>query len=343
MGDAGVTGRKIIVDTYGGMARHGGGAFSGKDPSKVDRSGGVRDALGGQERGGGRAGRPLRGAGRLRHRPGAPGRLLHRDASAPRRCRWSRSATRCCEVFDLRPAAIIRDLDLLRPIYSPDHQLRPLRPRAARDDLGAHRPGRGAGRPPSAADRPSAGRTCRDLSPASGSATDALSAGRLHRGRELSRGSRRGRGRRPAAAPGPAVRLRRYRTTGRRGGRPASGCGSGSPAGSATASCSSVGDDRPRRELAPLHAVVSPEPVLTREIVAAGPRGRRPLRGHASPTWSGWRCRRGTRRPRRPSRRPTGSRVFADPAAGPLAGYPRARRFLRGAAPPAAPRGRCGR
>ena len=56
MGDAGVTGRKIIVDTYGGMGRHGGGAFSGKDPTKVDRSGGLRGALGGQERGGSRAG-----------------------------------------------------------------------------------------------------------------------------------------------------------------------------------------------------------------------------------------------------------------------------------------------
>ena len=55
MGDAGLTGRKIIVDTYGGMARHGGGAFSGKDPSKVDRSRGVRDALGRQERRRGRA------------------------------------------------------------------------------------------------------------------------------------------------------------------------------------------------------------------------------------------------------------------------------------------------
>ncbi len=79
MGDAGLTGRKIIVDTYGGMARHGGGAFSGKDPSKVDRSGRLRDALGGQERRCRRAGRTLRGAGRLRHRQGPPGRLLRGD------------------------------------------------------------------------------------------------------------------------------------------------------------------------------------------------------------------------------------------------------------------------
>ena len=118
MGDAGLTGRKIIIDTYGGMARHGGGAFSGKDPSKVDRSARVRDALGRQERRRRRARPPLRGAGRLRHRQGAPGRplrrvLRHRDGAGrhdPRRP--------CCEVFDLRPAAIIRDLDLLRPIYA---------------------------------------------------------------------------------------------------------------------------------------------------------------------------------------------------------------------------------
>ena len=59
VGDCGLTGRKIIVDTYGGMARHGGGAFSGKDPSKVDRSRRLRRALGGQERRRRRPGRPL--------------------------------------------------------------------------------------------------------------------------------------------------------------------------------------------------------------------------------------------------------------------------------------------
>ena len=118
MGDAGLTGRKIIIDTYGGMARHGGGAFSGKDPSKVDRSRGVRDALGGQERRGRRAGRPVRGPGRLRDRQGQAGRPVRRDASAPSRSRSSGYRTRCSQVFDLRPAAIIRDLDLLRPIYA---------------------------------------------------------------------------------------------------------------------------------------------------------------------------------------------------------------------------------
>ena len=95
MGDAGLTGRKIIVDTYGGMARHGGGAFSGKDPSKVDRSGGVRDALGGQERGRRRSGRPLRGAGRVRDRQGAPGRLLRGVLRHRAGARRARSRTPC--------------------------------------------------------------------------------------------------------------------------------------------------------------------------------------------------------------------------------------------------------
>ena len=89
MGDAGLTGRKIIVDTYGGMARHGGGAFSGKDPSKVDRSGRLRHALGRQERRRRGPGPPLRGAGRLRDRRRPPGRpvrgdLRHRHAGRRR-------------------------------------------------------------------------------------------------------------------------------------------------------------------------------------------------------------------------------------------------------------------
>ena len=78
MGDAGLTGRKIIIDTYGGMARHGGGAFSGKDPSKVDRSAAYADALGGQERRRGRARRAVRDPGRVRDRQGQAGRLVRR-------------------------------------------------------------------------------------------------------------------------------------------------------------------------------------------------------------------------------------------------------------------------
>ena len=79
VGDAGLTGRKIIVDTYGGMARHGGGAFSGKDPIEGRPLGGLRGALRGQERRGRRPGRPLRGAGRLRDRRRAPGLGHGRD------------------------------------------------------------------------------------------------------------------------------------------------------------------------------------------------------------------------------------------------------------------------
>ena len=118
MGDAGLTGRKIIIDTYGGMARHGGGAFSGKDPSKVDRSARLRDALGGQERRRRRPGRPLRGAGRLRDRQGQAGRACSSRPSAPSTRPVERIQDAVLEVFDLRPAAIIRDLDLLRPIYA---------------------------------------------------------------------------------------------------------------------------------------------------------------------------------------------------------------------------------
>ena len=118
MGDAGLTGRKIIVDTYGGMARHGGGAFSGKDPSKVDRSGGLRDALGGQERGGRRVW-PTGSRCRSPTRSARPRRwACSWRPSAPSRWIRTRSPTPITQVFDLRPAAIIRDLDLKRPIYA---------------------------------------------------------------------------------------------------------------------------------------------------------------------------------------------------------------------------------
>ena len=95
--DTGLTGRKIIVDTYGGMARHGGGAFSGKDPSKVDRSGRLRGALGRQARRrlGCRA--ALRGARRLRDRRRSPGLDRPRDVRhrrrRPREARPTRSAS----------------------------------------------------------------------------------------------------------------------------------------------------------------------------------------------------------------------------------------------------------
>ena len=110
-GDCGLTGRKIIVDTYGGMGRHGGGAFSGKDPSKVDRSAAyaARWVAKNVVAAGARA--ALRGAVSLRDRRGAPAlgprrHLRHRHGGR----RAHREGDR--ELFDLRPAAIIRDLDL---------------------------------------------------------------------------------------------------------------------------------------------------------------------------------------------------------------------------------------
>ena len=117
MGDAGVTGRKIIVDTYGGMARHGGGAFSGKDPSKVDRS----------------AAYAMRWVAKNVVAAGLAERCEVQVAYAIGRAHPVGFYTECfgtetvpveqitdavLSVFDLRPAAIIRDLDLIRPIYS---------------------------------------------------------------------------------------------------------------------------------------------------------------------------------------------------------------------------------
>ena len=117
MGDTGVTGRKIIVDTYGGMGRHGGGAFSGKDPSKVDRSAAYMGALHREERRRRRPREALRGPDRLRHRRRRAGlgdgrHLRHRHGpggadrpGGPRRSSGS------------SPGTIIEGLDLLRPIY----------------------------------------------------------------------------------------------------------------------------------------------------------------------------------------------------------------------------------
>jgi S-adenosylmethionine synthetase len=117
MGDAGLTGRKIIVDSYGGMARHGGGAFSGKDPSKVDRS----------------AAYAMRWVAKTIVAAGLAQRCEVQVAYAIGKARPvgmfvdtfgtgtvadEAIQKAILQVFDLRPAAIIRDLDLLRPIYS---------------------------------------------------------------------------------------------------------------------------------------------------------------------------------------------------------------------------------
>lgn len=116
MGDAGLTGRKIIVDTYGGMARHGGGAFSGKDPSKVDRS----------------AAYATRHVAKNLVAAGAADKIelevayaigvshpvsVMVDTFGTEKVEPLKIEKAISELFDLRPGAIVRDLDLLRPIY----------------------------------------------------------------------------------------------------------------------------------------------------------------------------------------------------------------------------------
>ncbi|GAA2777997.1 methionine adenosyltransferase [Saccharopolyspora taberi] len=117
MGDAGLTGRKIIVDTYGGMARHGGGAFSGKDPSKVDRSAAyatrwvAKNAVA--------AGLADRIEVQVAYAIGKAAPVgLFVETFGTENVDPVKIQAAINEVFDLRPAAIIRDLDLLRPIYA---------------------------------------------------------------------------------------------------------------------------------------------------------------------------------------------------------------------------------
>ncbi len=117
MGDAGLTGRKIIVDTYGGMARHGGGAFSGKDPSKVDRS--AAYAMRWVAKNVVAAGLARRCEAQVAYAIGkaAPvGVFIQTFGTGVIDDEAIQQAV--LEVFDLRPAAIIRDLELLRPIYA---------------------------------------------------------------------------------------------------------------------------------------------------------------------------------------------------------------------------------
>ncbi|MEV0731720.1 methionine adenosyltransferase [Polymorphospora sp. NPDC050346] len=116
MGDAGLTGRKIIVDTYGGYARHGGGAFSGKDPSKVDRSAAyatrwvAKNVVA--------AGLAERCEVQVAYAIGKAHPVsLFVETFGTETVPVDRIEAAIKEIFDLRPAAIIRDLDLLRPIY----------------------------------------------------------------------------------------------------------------------------------------------------------------------------------------------------------------------------------
>ena len=117
MGDAGLTGRKIIIDTYGGMARHGGGAFSGKDPSKVDRSAAyamrwvAKNVVAAQL--------ARRCEVQVAYAIGKAHPVgFYVDCFGTEAVPVENIAAAVGEVFDLRPAAIIRDLDLLRPIYA---------------------------------------------------------------------------------------------------------------------------------------------------------------------------------------------------------------------------------
>ncbi|HBW19378.1 MAG: methionine adenosyltransferase [Streptosporangiaceae bacterium] len=117
MGDAGLTGRKIIIDTYGGMARHGGGAFSGKDPSKVDRS--ASYAMRWVAKNVVAAGLAERCEAQVAYAIGKAKPVgLFVECFGTEHVPVDRIQDAVMQVFDLRPAAIIRDLDLLRPIYS---------------------------------------------------------------------------------------------------------------------------------------------------------------------------------------------------------------------------------
>ncbi|MDH6227946.1 MULTISPECIES: methionine adenosyltransferase [Streptomyces] len=117
MGDAGLTGRKIIIDTYGGMARHGGGAFSGKDPSKVDRS--AAYAMRWVAKNVVAAGLASRCEVQVAYAIGKAEPVgLFVETFGTEKIEVERIQAAISEVFDLRPAAIIRDLDLLRPIYA---------------------------------------------------------------------------------------------------------------------------------------------------------------------------------------------------------------------------------
>jgi S-adenosylmethionine synthetase len=118
VGDCGLTGRKIIVDTYGGMARHGGGAFSGKDPSKVDRSAAYAGRYVAKNIVA--AGLAERVEVQVAYAIGKAAPVgLFVEAFGTEKVDIDRLQQAVTEVFDLRPGAIIRDLDLKRPIYAP--------------------------------------------------------------------------------------------------------------------------------------------------------------------------------------------------------------------------------
>ena len=117
VGDAGLTGRKIIVDTYGGMARHGGGAFSGKDPSKVDRS--AAYAMRWVAKNIVAAGLADRAEVQVAYAIGQAAPVgIYVETFGTEKVEIFKIEQAIREVFDLRPLAIIRDLELRRPIYA---------------------------------------------------------------------------------------------------------------------------------------------------------------------------------------------------------------------------------
>ena len=150
-GDSGLTGRKIIVDTYGGAARHGGGAFSGKDPSKVDRSAAyaarwvAKNIVA--------AGLARRCEVQLAYAIGVAEPVsIMVDTFGTGTVADEKLEAAVEKVFDLRPAAIIRDLDLRKPIY---------RPLAAYGHMGPARTSASSGKPPTAP-KPSRLRRCKN-------------------------------------------------------------------------------------------------------------------------------------------------------------------------------------
>jgi len=116
-GDAGLTGRKIIVDTYGGAARHGGGAFSGKDPSKVDRS--AAYALRWVAKNVVASGAADRAEIQVAYAIGVANPVgIYLETFGTEKVETSMIESAIRDIFDLRPRAIVEQLDLLRPIYS---------------------------------------------------------------------------------------------------------------------------------------------------------------------------------------------------------------------------------
>ena len=143
MGDAGLTGRKIIVDTYGGWARHGGGAFSGKDPSKVDRS--AAYAMRWVAKNVVAAGLAERIEVQVAYAIGKAAPVgLFVETFGTETVDPDRIEKAITSVFDLRPGAIVRDLDAAAPDLRADGGLRPLRPHRRRSAVGAAEQGRRA-------------------------------------------------------------------------------------------------------------------------------------------------------------------------------------------------------